>query len=100
MWSKNGYALLGILAHAILRKKVIEKADAYQWCMVEKLMGAVPCKSDRHTGEWVCKATTAELKKVGVEKPEEEIFRAKTDRGSNMIKGYEPHEQRSEAPRA
>jgi len=86
LWSKNGVALLGVLSHAIVEIK-FEGQDL--WVMVEMLAGAIPCKKDRHTGEFVEVATFAELAKTGIEKPIENIFKAKTDRGSNMIKGYE-----------
>ena len=57
LWSKNGCALLGILLHGILRHKLPN--GTYQWCMVEQLAGAVPCRSERHTGEYVFEASIA-----------------------------------------
>ena len=87
LWSKNGCALLGILLHGILRHKLPN--GKYQWCMVEKLAGAVPCRSERHTGEYVFEASIAEWEKLGITDPNEQVFRGKTDRGSNMVKGYE-----------
>ena len=36
LWSKRGAALLGIVGHAILRKKT--KAGKLKWVMVEKLL--------------------------------------------------------------
>ena len=63
--------------------------DELVWSMVELLSGAIPCKKDRHKGEFVETATFKELAKTGIDKPTEQIFKAKTDRGSNMIKGYE-----------
>ena len=87
LWSKNGVALLGILSHAILEVK--DPKGQLMWQMVEVLAGAIPCKKDRHTGEYVEIATFKELAKYGVSAPTEEIFKSKTDRGSNMLKGYE-----------
>ena len=46
-------------------------------------------QKNRHTGEYVEVATFEQLAKLGVEKPVENIFKAKSDRGSNMLKGYE-----------
>lgn len=94
LWSKNGVALLGILAHGILRKRIVDSASAgpgpvrYKWCMVEKLVAALPCKEVSHTGEWIFEATTASLSKAGMDTPVHQVFRAKTDRASNMISGY------------
>jgi len=87
LWSKNGVALLGILSHAII-ETTNEKGDLV-WSMVEVLSGAIPCKKDRHTGEYVEIATFEQLSKLGIAKPVESIFKAKSDRGSNMLKGYE-----------
>ena len=87
LWSKNGCALLGILFHGILRQPLL--GGKYKWCMVEKLAGAVPCRDSRHTGEYVFEASIAELEKLGIDDPNEQVFRGKTDRGSNMVKGYE-----------
>ena len=52
LWSKNGTALFGLVSHGIERR-VEQQSDATQkvtWEMKEKLAGAVPCNSDRHTG--------------------------------------------------
>ena len=87
LWSKNGVALLGILSHAIV--ELVDDKGAPVWLMVELLSGAVPCKKYRHTGAYVETATFGELAKTGIDKPTEQIFKAKTDRGSNMIKGYD-----------
>ena len=87
LWSKNGCALLGILLHGILRELL--PSGRYKWVMFEKLAGAVPCRADRHTGEYVLEASISELEKLGITDPNEQIFRGKTDRGSNMVKGYE-----------
>jgi len=57
--------------------------------MIEVLSGAVPCKKCRHTGEYVEDATFQQLAALGIDDPVSQIFKAKTDRGSNMIKGYE-----------
>ena len=86
LWSKNGVAILGILSHAIVE---IKSTSGLMWHMVELLTGAVPCKKDRHTGQYVETATFAQLAELGINSPVEQIFKAKTDRGSNMIKGYE-----------
>ena len=55
LWSKNGCALLGILLHGILRLSQLD--GKHKWSMVEKLAGAVPCRHDRHTGEYVLEAS-------------------------------------------
>ena len=77
-------ALLGILSHAIVE---VTTSTGLMWQMVELL--TVPCKKDCHTGEYVETATFAQLGELGVDAPVEQIFKAKTDHGSNMIKGYE-----------
>ena len=87
LWSKNGCALLGILLHGILRQKKL--CGKYKWLMTEKLAGAVPCRKDRHTGDYVLEASLDALRPLGITDPDEQVFRGKTDRGSNMVKGYE-----------
>jgi len=87
LWSKNGCALLGILLHGILREKLL--SGKFRWSMVEKLAGAVPCRNDRHTGEYVLEASLDAIRPLGITDPDEQVFRGKTDRGSNMVKGYE-----------
>jgi len=84
LWSKNGVALLGSLMHAIERP-----GNRRPWVCNEKLASAKPCAQDRHTGEYVKQASFEEWEKVGVANPSEDLFAAKTDRGSNMIKGYD-----------
>ena len=82
---KTVCALLGILSHGILRKQD-PQSQQLTWTMVEKLVAALPCSDIHHTGDWVCEASISCLEKVG---PVNQVFHTKTDRGSNMIKGYE-----------
>ena len=83
LWSKNGVALLGSLMHGMERP-----GNRQPWFLDEKLASAKPCSKDRHTGDFVEQASFEEWKKVGVEDPPFHLFAGKTDRGSNMIKGY------------
>ena len=82
LWSKNGVALLGSLMHGTVRP-----GNKQPWYLGEKLASALPCEQDRHTGEFVETASFEEWKKVAIETPAEDLMVAKTDRGSNMIKG-------------
>ena len=83
LWSKNGVALLGSLLHAMERP-----GNSMPWWLGEKLASARPCAQDRHTGSYVEQASFEEWDKVEIKNPPEDLFCAKTDRGSNMIKGY------------
>ena len=88
-WSKNGVALLVILSHFIVRKRLQPGDREVVWTMHEMLAGAIPCSDDRHTGEHTEEISLEAWEEIGVAKPEDDIFHTKTDEGSNMIKGYE-----------
>eukprot|EP00966_Prymnesium_polylepis_P146735 3389398-Prymnesium_polylepis.1 len=57
--------------------------------MVEKLAGAVPCSTHRHTGEHIGELSNIAWEETGIKKPTEELFVRISDNGSNMIKGWE-----------
>ena len=59
------------------------------WKMNEKLVGAIPCNAERHTGDHIAELSHTAWKASGIDKPVEQIFARISDNGSNMIKGWE-----------
>ena len=84
LWSKKGCALLGLISHGILAAPC--KDGTVDWVMLEVLTGAVPCAKEHHTGEHVGALSNDAWAKVHIEDPVRDIFRRKSDEGSNMIK--------------
>jgi hypothetical protein len=84
LWSKNGTALLGLVSHGILECPAGD--GTCDWVMGEVLTGAIPCAKDHHTGDHVDDLSNKAWKAVGLDKPVEQIFKRKSDQGSNMIK--------------
>jgi len=84
LWSKNGAALLGLMSHGIIETPCAD--GTVNWVMTEVLSGSVPCAKDHHTGDHVDGLSNEAWKKVGIEDPVKDIFRRKSDEGSNMIK--------------
>jgi hypothetical protein len=87
LWSKNGTALFGIILHGITRSA--NPDGSVKWTMEEKLGAALPCSQERHTGSHIAEMTDDAMAAVGVDIPEEELFKRICDNGSNMIKGWE-----------
>ena len=83
---KERMAALGTCSHGIERI-VRDDKSLSEWKMVRLLSGFVPCAELRHTGEVV--ASLSEFAWDDVHLEMQDIFRAKSDRGSNMIKGWE-----------
>ena len=90
LWSKNGTALFGLVSHGIRRREAqqTDGTNSVTWEMGEKLAGAVPCNSDRHTGEHIAELSNEAWSETGIKKPVEELFARVSDNGSNMIKGW------------
>jgi hypothetical protein len=84
LWSKNGTALLGLVSHGILECPAAD--GTFDWVMSEVLTGAIPCAKEHHTGDHVDELSNAAWKAVGIPNPIEQIFKRKSDQGSNMIK--------------
>lgn len=92
LWSKNKMALFGLVSHGIKRtRSVLQEDGAVQiaWTMQEKLCGSVPCRKDRHTGEFICEISDAAWKNSGISNPVEQIFARVSDNGANMMKGWQ-----------
>ena len=84
LWSKKGAALLGLMSHGVV--EVPRPDGRVDWEMREVLAGAVPCANEHHTGSHVDELSNAAWKSVGIPNPIKDIFKRKSDEGSNMIK--------------
>ena len=78
-WSRNGAALLGLVVHTI----------SPSWEMVEEIAGAIPAASTAHTGQWIEDESNKALALIGVDDAVAQVFRAKSDRAANMLKGFD-----------
>ena len=91
LWSKNSTALFGLVSHGIRRTETRQGNSSVRvkWEMVEKLAGAVPCSTHRHTGEHIAELSNNSWAETGIKQPTEELFVRISDNGSNMIKVWE-----------
>ena len=64
LWSNNGAALFGMCAHGIT---VTKNATPKKWTMRNILVGAVPCRDERHTAVMITTTTKEALKQVAIE---------------------------------
>ena len=93
LWSKNGMTLFGTLSHFILHKEREDTKPWKKWVMIERLTGAIPCSDVHHTGEYIASVSALEWQKVVITSAIDQVFVAKSDRGSNMLKGWEDYFQ-------
>jgi hypothetical protein len=77
-WSSNGVAIFGIKAHAIDK----------DWKLRSCLVGALPCGLDRHTGDFLDKATDSAMEKLGFTNNVDGIFIKVGDNAANQVKAW------------
>ena len=71
LWSKNGTALFGLVSHGIRRRaeQQVDGTTKVTWERREKLAGAVPCNTDRHTGDHIAELSNEAWRGTGINKP-------------------------------